>query len=153
MRMGIELVTIPDTEKEVQDYVWRRILYRPETNIRRAVVYILIYIGIMVFISAISIFLITNMVQRLSKWIIPICVLSYFFLSLVICAKKALIGLVHLYQHYAPENVRRRCIFKPTCSEYMILAIEKYGVVRGLCKGLYRLFVRCNGFYYSIDYP
>jgi putative component of membrane protein insertase Oxa1/YidC/SpoIIIJ protein YidD len=73
--------------------------------------------------------------------------------GLIVYAKAAIIGFVKLYQHYAPERIRRKCIFKPTCSEYMILAIEKYGVVKGLYKGLFRLFVRCSGFYYSIDYP
>ena len=63
------------------------------------------------------------------------------------------IGLVHLYQHYAPEDIRRRCLLQPTCSEYMILAIEKYGAVKGAAKGIRRLFFTCRGNIYRIDYP
>lgn len=58
-------------------------------------------------------------------------------------AKRALIWLVHVYQHYAPDDVRLRCVFEPSCSEYMILAIKKYGVIRGVFKGIGRL-LRCH---------
>jgi putative component of membrane protein insertase Oxa1/YidC/SpoIIIJ protein YidD len=75
------------------------------------------------------------------------------FVGVLVVSKKAIIGLVRLYQHYAPERIRRKCLFKPTCSEYMILALEKYGLIKGLCKGAYRMFFKCKGFYYSVDYP
>ncbi|MED5576188.1 MAG: membrane protein insertion efficiency factor YidD, partial [Planctomycetota bacterium] len=35
------------------------------------------------------------------------------------------------------------CRFHPSCSQYTIEAIEKYGVVRGILKGAYRI-LRCN---------
>ncbi len=35
------------------------------------------------------------------------------------------------------------CRFKPTCSEYAIAAIEKYGVIKGGLKALWRV-MRCN---------
>ena len=35
------------------------------------------------------------------------------------------------------------CRFHPTCSEYMIEAVEKYGAARGVWLGLRRL-VRCH---------
>jgi uncharacterized protein len=35
------------------------------------------------------------------------------------------------------------CRFYPSCSEYFILAVRKYGPVRGACKGLGRI-CRCN---------
>ena len=35
------------------------------------------------------------------------------------------------------------CRFKPTCSEYTYQSIEKYGVVLGSFKGLWRI-MRCN---------
>ena len=35
------------------------------------------------------------------------------------------------------------CRFRPTCSEYTYQAVEKYGVILGLAKGLFRI-VRCN---------
>lgn len=35
------------------------------------------------------------------------------------------------------------CKFKPTCSEYAILAIEKYGAIKGGMKAFWRI-LRCN---------
>lgn len=35
------------------------------------------------------------------------------------------------------------CRFKPTCSEYAIHAVEKYGIIKGGFKALWRV-VRCN---------
>ena len=37
------------------------------------------------------------------------------------------------------------CRFKPTCSEYAYQAIEKYGIIRGVMKALWRV-VRCHPF-------
>lgn len=38
------------------------------------------------------------------------------------------------------------CRFAPTCSEYMISAISKYGVLVGVSKGVRRI-ARCNPFF------
>lgn len=35
------------------------------------------------------------------------------------------------------------CKFHPSCSEYSILAIEKYGLTRGCVKSIIRIF-KCN---------
>lgn len=71
----------------------------------------------------------------------------------VVCLRSALIGLIRLYQRYAPEDVRRRCLFMPTCSEYAIIALQKHGVVIGLVMILDRLWYRCRGSIYRIDFP
>lgn len=65
--------------------------------------------------------------------------LVYFAFNL----KRALICAVKIYQRYAPESIRNKCRFEPSCSEYMILSLQKYGVVKGLAKGIDRL-KRCN---------
>jgi putative component of membrane protein insertase Oxa1/YidC/SpoIIIJ protein YidD len=57
-----------------------------------------------------------------------------------------------LYQKYAPEKMRRSCLFVPSCSEYMLLSIEKYGLIRGMHKGLERL-ARCHHPNGGEDYP
>lgn len=61
----------------------------------------------------------------------------------IVNIKRAVICCVRIYQRYAPEAVRRKCRFEPSCSEYMILAIEKYGFFKGVAKGINRL-KRCN---------
>ena len=62
--------------------------------------------------------------------------------------KKILIFFINFYQKHISkilENRNVRCKFYPTCSEYTKQAIEKYGVVRGILKGFFRL-LRCNPF-------
>jgi putative membrane protein insertion efficiency factor len=53
------------------------------------------------------------------------------------------IALVRLYQFTLSPIFGRQCRFQPTCSHYMIGAVEKYGVLRGVPKGLWRI-CRCN---------
>ena len=132
-------------QDEAWEYVCKRELIRPSTKISTVLKYVMIFIFMDISISSITFFILKNH---------PIFVFfGYTILGVCLLSKKIIIGLVHLYQHYAPERIRRKCIFKPTCSEYMILALQKYGLFKGLYKSIYRMFFRCSGFYYSIDYP
>ncbi len=72
----------------------------------------------------------------------------------IVCfkAKSFVRHAVLLYQKYAPEKLRRACLFTPSCSEYMLLAIEKYGVVIGTAKGIWRL-CRCHYPNGGVDLP
>jgi hypothetical protein len=54
-----------------------------------------------------------------------------------------LIGLVRLYQWTLSPLLGRRCRFDPSCSEYFIGAVRKYGVLRGTLRGIWRI-CRCN---------
>ena len=58
--------------------------------------------------------------------------------------KKLIIKLIRMYQN-TPISTHNSCKFVPTCSEYMIQAIEKYGTIRGIIKGIKRI-LRCNPF-------
>lgn len=69
-----------------------------------------------------------------------ICLLVYLILRL----KDIAIFIVHLYQKFAPIEVRSRCGYYPTCSDYMILSIRKYGLIIGIIKG-YKRIKRCDG--------
>lgn len=68
-----------------------------------------------------------------------------FFQNLIIKA-------VRWYQRTAPETLRQTCRFTPSCSEYMILAVEKYGSIKGVFKGINRIF-RCHAPNGGEDYP
>jgi putative membrane protein insertion efficiency factor len=57
-----------------------------------------------------------------------------------------LIGLVRVYQWTLSPFIGRQCRFEPTCSAYFILAVEKYGAIRGAWKGLLRIG-RCHPFH------
>ena len=74
------------------------------------------------------------------------------FLALLCFAKRVAIWLVKVYQRFAPDKIRNRCRFEPSCSQYMILALEKYGFLKGLCKGIRRLF-RCRPPHGGYDEP
>ncbi len=54
-----------------------------------------------------------------------------------------LIFLVRIYQRTLSPLVGRQCRFQPTCSNYMIGAVQKYGALRGLMKGARRIG-RCH---------
>jgi putative component of membrane protein insertase Oxa1/YidC/SpoIIIJ protein YidD len=62
------------------------------------------------------------------------------------------IWCVRIYQRYAPDEMRLACVSEPSCSEYMILSIEKYGLVRGIIRGVRRL-KRCGHPNGGVDYP
>lgn len=74
------------------------------------------------------------------------------FLWLCVTARRVLIFFVRVYQRYAPYDVRCMCVYVPNCSEYMILAVEKYGLIRGVAKGLRRLR-HCGETDGGEDYP
>ncbi len=56
--------------------------------------------------------------------------------------KRILIALIHLYQKI-PGNFHASCHFYPTCSNYMIEALEEYGVLKGSYLGIKRI-LRCH---------
>ena len=56
----------------------------------------------------------------------------------VLFAKPLLVLAVKCYQAIAPADLRKRCRYEPSCSAYMLLAVEKYGFWKGLGKGLRR---------------
>lgn len=59
--------------------------------------------------------------------------------------KKILLKLIKLYQKYISPYTPPSCRFYPTCSQYALEAVQKYGVIKGGAKSLYRI-LRCNPF-------
>jgi hypothetical protein len=54
-----------------------------------------------------------------------------------------LIAAARVYQWTLSPLVGRQCRFEPTCSAYFILAVRKYGAVRGVWLGMRRIG-RCH---------
>lgn len=50
------------------------------------------------------------------------------------------------YQRYISPLLPDACIYIPTCSQYAVEAIEKYGVVKGCWLGVRRI-LRCHPFH------
>lgn len=53
-----------------------------------------------------------------------------------------LIKLIKLYQS-TPLHMHSNCRFVPTCSEYSKIAIERFGITKGLYLTIKRI-LRCN---------
>ena len=70
----------------------------------------------------------------------------------VVRLKAFLIFLVKLYQKIAPISIRKRCRFEPSCSQYMLLSIEKYGARKGFAKG-FRRWCNCKPPNGGFDWP
>ncbi len=56
---------------------------------------------------------------------------------------KALILIVRMYQVTLRPVMGGHCRFQPTCSDYAIASINKYGALKGSVKSVYRI-MRCN---------
>jgi hypothetical protein len=60
--------------------------------------------------------------------------------------KKILISLIKLYRKYlSPLKGHATCKYCPTCSQYAIEAITKYGALKGGLMSVWRI-LRCNPF-------
>ena len=59
---------------------------------------------------------------------------------------KALTCLVGVYRRYLSPLLPDSCIYSPTCSEYALEAIEKYGAAKGSWLA-FRRILRCNPFH------
>lgn len=60
--------------------------------------------------------------------------------------KKILVFLINLYRKYlSPLKRRPTCIYTPTCSQYAIEALEKYGFLKGSFLAVKRI-LRCHPF-------
>lgn len=59
---------------------------------------------------------------------------------------RALMGAIRLYQMTISQALPPSCRFYPSCSEYTLQAIARYGVLKGAWLGARRL-LRCHPFH------
>jgi putative membrane protein insertion efficiency factor len=59
--------------------------------------------------------------------------------------KRFFIFLIKVYQKYLSPLKTTKCPYTPTCSQYGLEAIEKYGAFKGGLLALWRI-LRCNPF-------
>ncbi|MBZ5610859.1 MAG: membrane protein insertion efficiency factor YidD [Acidobacteriia bacterium] len=60
--------------------------------------------------------------------------------------RKAVIATLRCYKRFVSPLLPSACRFHPTCSEYMLEAVSKHGVLRGVWLGTRRL-LRCHPFH------
>ena len=56
------------------------------------------------------------------------------------------IGVVRIYQLTLSPCLGQVCRFEPSCSQYYILAVQKYGLISGSLRGALRI-LRCHPFH------
>ncbi len=59
--------------------------------------------------------------------------------------KYLIIKMIKFYQKFVSPLKPNSCRFYPTCSEYTVQALQKYGLVLGLKKAIFRI-LRCHPF-------
>lgn len=59
--------------------------------------------------------------------------------------KKVLIYLIKFYKKYISPRKSTKCPYYPSCSDYGLEAVIKYGAVKGGFLALWRI-IRCNPF-------
>lgn len=61
-------------------------------------------------------------------------------------AKQVILAIIRLYRTFLSPLKPPTCRFIPTCSEYAIQAVEKYGAVKGTILAVKRI-CRCHPFH------
>jgi uncharacterized protein len=61
----------------------------------------------------------------------------------VSAARTVAVAPVRFYQRFVSPAIPQRCKYHPSCSEYAVTAIRRYGILRGLVLAGWRL-LRCN---------
>lgn len=59
--------------------------------------------------------------------------------------KKILIFIIKLYQKYISGLKSTKCPYFPSCSQYGLEAVQKYGAFKGGLLAVWRI-IRCNPF-------
>ena len=147
MKRKKDIRTFPDTDPRSINY--NRVLDFPNVNWSILLLKIILPIPIVVCLCLFLKLLFDTFFAILIS-IVSVLVYSIFDI------KNLILSSVKIYQQITPRKIRLKCRFEPSCSQYMILAVEKYGVIKGVCKGIKRLS-KCNdrgdGLRGGFDYP
>lgn len=90
--------------------------------------------------------------SSLQLWQFTILLTIVILLFLITQTKNIILLMIFLYQRFAPKTIRAACLFTPSCSEYMRISVQKYGVFKGVKKGFRRL-KRCRPPNGGLDEP
>ncbi|MCL2847676.1 MAG: membrane protein insertion efficiency factor YidD [Firmicutes bacterium] len=61
----------------------------------------------------------------------------------IITLKWLFVSLIWFYKKAISPILPKSCIYSPTCSTYMLEALDEWGVIKGLALGTVRI-LRCN---------
>ena len=57
--------------------------------------------------------------------------------------RSLIVGILRAYQRWISPAFGQRCRYYPSCSEYAVQAVQRFGILRGLALAIWRL-LRCN---------
>ena len=108
---------------------YKRVLVRPRLFIGRVVLWVLATLAFATLVAVLF-----------YLWLGTVLLPILFGVGVILAvaalrAKRIAIFLVMVYQRLAPERTRRRCRYEPSCSQYMIASLEKYGFLKGARRG------------------
>lgn len=132
-----ELMELISEETNPASNNYKRVLVYPILNKRKIIFNVL---GFVEAIGALTLLLWLATRNVLITVLVPSTI---GFLYILLRLSSIIIFFIECYQLLAPARVRMRCRFEPSCSQYMILAIKKYGVIKGGIKGIKRI-KRCH---------
>ncbi|MGG1553635.1 membrane protein insertion efficiency factor YidD [Paenibacillus ferrarius] len=138
-------------ENDPRSINYKRVHVIPEINWRHAAFHIISPLLLGLFLAVVVFASLTRIAPNYAVTMACILPSIGIFLYMLIRAKAITIWFIHVYQRFAPIRIRNQCRFEPSCSSYMIQAIEKYGVVKGVFRGIQRLR-RCNTANGGYDY-
>lgn len=143
-----------DSEEEAKAMAWAHIMESLNTGVcqeelvRPSISFLQLFLGLFLPLLLQAANLLIYFFAYKALWLVIPLAFVIFFLFI----KPEFILFVLLYQKFAPKKLRLSCRFEPSCSNYMLLAIEKYGFFKGFFKGMRRLF-RCHYPNGGVDYP
>ena len=140
------------SQREAREYVLNGLLIRPKIAVWQPIFLVIsvnaagIALGF-VICCILKLYFNMNALQMLTTILASMTVLMCFNIKniLVLCIK--------CYQSRASEFVRRSCLCKPTCSEYAIIVLKKYSLIKAVRLIYIRLTKTCTGKIYKIDIP
>lgn len=127
-----------------------RELHRPSISLPKLLLGFFLWLAVAAL--AVTAVVLVGTAAACSGTVITVLAAAVALVFFCIKAKALIRSTVLIYQRYAPERLRRACLFTPSCSEYMLLAIDKYGTLVGFFKGCVRL-CRCHHPNGGVDFP
>lgn len=132
-------------ENTIRDYCKHHHLARPRVNLFKASAIACVAVAIAVAISL-------SIHQQIGFSFFH-CLDTTLGVMAICCGKQIMKFGIKCYQHYAPESIRRQCTCMPSCSEYALLALDKYLWPKAAWKIWRRVTHTCSTPGYHIDYP
>ncbi len=136
-----------EEQKQIEKYQKERILSVPKTNKALLGMWSILFLGL-ITLDAVFCFTLIH-----PTWLQVFMMIAILIIIFELYGRFFGIKVVECYQHYAKEETRRRCLCVPSCSEYAILCLERFCLIKALLKIRKRLYITCQGSDYKIDWP